>query len=147
MTLNDYLLKTREIADEEVDVLNELQSKRAMSPIEFRAAKSALQVLTENCIGKAKRILKYYECPTIPQQGRDAIRFLYEIGLIEDDTYEAIHGAIGLRNAMIHDYMTFNKTILERVVKEKKYEILHQFLIEDVNYSNLKIQRIQNFYL
>ena len=56
MKFQDYLDKTIEIANEEKVILDELSSKDRLSKIEFRAAKSSLQTLIENSIGKAKKI-------------------------------------------------------------------------------------------
>ncbi len=57
MKFQDYLDKTIEIANEEKMILDELSEKDTLNKIEFRAAKSSLQTLIENSIGKAKKIL------------------------------------------------------------------------------------------
>jgi uncharacterized protein YutE (UPF0331/DUF86 family) len=46
-----------------------------------------------------------FNCPIVPQKGSDAFEFMYEMGLIEDEQFSTMKSAIGLRNAMIHDYM------------------------------------------
>ncbi len=91
MTFQDYLVKTVEIATEEKTILDELSSKMSLNKIEFRAAKSSLQTLIENAIGKAKKILKYYGCPVTPSRGRDAVFFMYELGLIEEEEFQALN--------------------------------------------------------
>ena len=115
MTFQEYLAKTKDIASEEVEILDEMSDKEEWTKIEIRAVKNSMQVLIENSIGKAKRILKYFNCPIVPQKGSDAFEFMYDMGLIEDDVYSTMENAIGLRNAMIHDYMNFNNDILKKV--------------------------------
>ncbi len=147
MTFQEYLIKTTEVAQEELEILNEMSEKESWSKIELRAVKNSMQVIVENAIGKAKRILKYFNCPVVPQKGSDAFEFMYEMGLIEDETYATMKSAIGLRNAMIHDYMNFNDAILKRIVTEKKYDEVISFLESDISYSTTQLKRIENFFL
>lgn len=147
MTFQEYLDKSKLIAQEEEDILDEMAKKDVWSKIELRAVKNSMQVVVENSIGKAKRILKYFNCPIVPQKGSDAFEFMYEMGLIEDDIYATMKSAIGLRNAMIHDYMNFNDDILKSVVLTKKYNDVISFLKSDINYNNTQLKRIENFFL
>ncbi len=145
MQFQDYLNKTIDIANEEKLILDELSQKETLDKIEYRAAKSALQTLIENSIGKAKKILKEFDCPVVPTRGKDAIFFLYETGVIGDERYQALNAAIGFRNSMIHDYMQFDKKILLEVVKERKYMEIYAFLVEKPNYSETIKKRIASF--
>ncbi len=139
MTFQEYLDKSKLIAQEEEDILDEMAKKDVWSKIELRAVKNSMQVVVENSIGKAKRILKYFNCPIVPQKGSDAFEFMYEMGLIEDDIYATMKSAIGLRNAMIHDYMNFNDDILKSVVLTNKYNDVISFLKLDINYNNTQL--------
>ncbi len=147
MTFQEYLKKTKEIAEEEKEILDEMSQKEVWSKVEIRAVKNSMQVIVENAIGKAKRILKHYNCPVIAQKGSDAFSFMYEMGLIDDTTYATMRSATGLRNAMIHDYMNFNDDILMQVVKTKKYVQVTSFLMSDTNYTTVQLKRIENFFL
>ena len=147
MKFQDYLHKTINIAKIEKDILDRLSMKDELSNIEIRAAKNSLQVLIENSIGKAKKTLKHYYCPMIPKSGRDAFSFMYEIGLIDDELYKSLLSAVGFKNALIHDYMNFDDNILLRLLQEKRYKTIFDFLVSDVNYSNALIKRIENFEL
>ena len=147
MKFQDYLHKTINIAKIEKDILDRLSMKDELSDIEIRAAKNFLQVLIENSIGKAKKTLKHYYCPMIPKSGRDAFSFMYEIGLIDDELYKSLLSAVGFKNALIHDYMNFDDNILLRLLQEKRYKTIFDFLVSDVNYSNALIKRIENFEL
>ena len=130
MKFQEYLQKSIDIANEEKAILDELSKKDKLNKIEIRAAKSSLQVLIENSIGKAKRVLKYYNCPVVPTRSKDAILFLYEIGLIDEEMYKSLIKAIGFRNSMIHNYIDFNVEILSEIVKNRYYLDLYNFLIE-----------------
>jgi uncharacterized protein YutE (UPF0331/DUF86 family) len=147
MTFQDYLAKTALIAETEKEILDRLSSKENLSDIEIRAAKNSLQVLIENSIGKAKKILKHYYCPMTPKSGRDAFTFMYEIGLIEDEVYTSLLSAVGFRNALIHDYMNFDDNILLMLLEKRKYEPLYAFLIASVDYNDALIKRIEKFEL
>jgi len=144
MTFQDYLTKTKSIANEEFEILN-LLSIGDFDRITIRAAKSSLQVMIENAIGKAKKILQHYNCTIIPNESRDALRILHDCEAINDEIYSSLHSAIGFRNAMIHDYMTFNNEILIDIVKNKKYINIFNFLIDECRYSDLIHKRIQNY--
>ncbi|MCD6172455.1 MAG: DUF86 domain-containing protein [Sulfurimonas sp.] len=147
MTFQEYLLKTIIVANEELEILDEMSKKENWSKIEIRAVKNSMQVIVENSIGKAKRILKYFNCPVVPQKGSDAFEFMYDMGLIEDEVFSTMKSAIGLRNAMIHDYMNFNDEILKNVVTLKKYSEIISFLKSDIEYSSIQLKRIENFFL
>ncbi len=141
---HDYLAKTRLIATEEKDVLDMLRSM-PLDKITLRAAKNSLQVMIKNSIGKAKKILQFYHCAIIPNESRDALRILADCEAIEDEMANALHNAIGFRNAMIHDYMSFNNDILIEILKSKKYQTIYEFLIDECRYSDLIRKRIENY--
>jgi uncharacterized protein YutE (UPF0331/DUF86 family) len=145
VNFKDYLNSTIEIANEEKEILDELSIKKTLSPIEIRACKNSLQVIIENCIGKSKRILKYCDCPIIPQRSKDAIMILHEVGAISDEEYQSLSSAIGFRNSMIHDYMKFDENILYKILETKKYLDVYNFLITDINYKDVIINRIENY--
>ncbi len=144
MKFQDYLQKSKNIAIKEINVLNSLKK---FDDIEIRAAKSSLQVLIENFIGKCKRILKYHDCPIVPKRSSDALFFLYEVGVFDEEEYGEFLKMIGFRNAMIHDYMDFNEEILIHIVKEKLYLKLYDFLVTDVKLSDTMQKRIRSFEL
>lgn len=145
MDFKDYLITTIELANEERKILDFLSAQEILSDIEIRAAKNSLQVMIENLIGKSKRILKYYDCPIIPQRSKDAINILHEVGAIEDEIYSELNSAIGFRNSMIHDYMKFNIEVLYKILKTKSYMHIYDFLVQDVDYKEVIIKRIENY--
>jgi uncharacterized protein YutE (UPF0331/DUF86 family) len=124
---HEYLDRSKKIALQEAAILEKLHK---LDEIEIRAARSSLQTLIENAIGKAKRILKHYGCPVVPKRSRDALYFLYDVGYFDDETYAELHRAVGFRNAMIHDYMNFDEKILIEIVQKKKYQAVVDFLCD-----------------
>ncbi len=144
MNFKEYSQNSKIIANEEKDILDQFSQKDKLSPIEIRAAKSSLQVLIENMIGKSKQILKHYNSPIIPQNSKDSIIILHEIGAIEDEEFYNLSSAIGFRNSMIHDYIKFDIKILETIVKKKSYIAVYNFLIKEPNYKDVIIKRIEN---
>ena len=147
MNFQSYLQSSVEVAETEAAILDQLRRKEDLSPIEIRAAKSSMQTLIENCIGKAKRILKHYNCPIVPKSGRDAILFLYETGAIGDEEYRDLSAAVGFRNAMIHDNMNFSEEVLIDLLKSGKYRTLYNFLVWKPELSKVVLHRIATYTL
>lgn len=48
-------------------------------------------------IGKARRILKQFNCPVVPTRSRDPFVMMHEIGLIDDGMYQVLMRAVGGR--------------------------------------------------
>ena len=142
MKWQEYLDKTKEIAQKEKTIL---QSLDIFDDIQKRAARSSLQIMIENAIRKAKKILKHYDCPIIPRRSSDAIIFLYEVGFFNEEEYKEFINIIGFRNAMIHGYMDFDEEILINIVKNEKYDVIYNFLTNDVNVNQTVKKRIKNF--
>jgi len=144
MTFDEYLARSRAIAEEETEILDTIRSY-PLDRITTRAAKNSLQVLIENSIGKAKKILQHYDCTIIPHESRDAVQILADCGAIDEEMRAALLSAIGFRNVMIHDYMNFNPEILKRILETRNYEALYRFLIDECRYSETIRKRIANY--
>jgi hypothetical protein len=64
MNFEDYLNSTIKIANEEKDILDQLHDKFQDAKIDalfIRVAERSLQILSENMIGKFKKVLQYYQ--------------------------------------------------------------------------------------
>lgn len=149
MSFTDYLTSSRETAETEREVLDLLHEKVAregeLDKIEIRAARASMQVLIENAIGKARRILKHYNCPLVPSRARDALVIMFETGLLQDEMYQSLMGAVGFRNAMIHDYMNFDEKVLLGILRDRKYLSIHEFLMEEPIYGAVQLKRVENY--
>jgi len=147
MDFHDYLQSCRETAERESRLLEELAQAGELSFLQRRAARSSLQILIENAIGKSRRILKHYNCPTVPKTGRDAASLLYETGVLDDLLYRELNAAIGFRNAMIHDYMNFSEEILEEMVHSGRWKVLVDYLNWEPALTEVQVHRIESFLL
>jgi len=148
MDFHAYLQSCERVAETEGGLLEELAAVEVpLSLLQRRAARSSLQILIENAIGKSRRILKHYDCPIVPKSGRDAVAFLYECGVLDEELYRELNAAIGFRNAMIHDYMNFSEEILESLVKERRWKALVDYLIRQPDLTPTQRHRIENFLL
>ena len=117
-----YLAALRAHADECDSDLTELRRRLDEGPwsrFDEKAAERTLQVLIESAIGAAK----HWSKKTSGQVSTDAytaFRRLAEQGLIESaDTWRAM---IGLRNALVHDYLEVDPDIIASVLRKKQYE-------------------------
>jgi len=149
MSFADYLASSRQTAEAEKEVLDQLQEKviqsGALDKIEIRAARASMQILIENAIGKARRILKHYNCPLVPSRARDALVIMFETGLLDDALYQSLMAAVGFRNAMIHDYMNFDETVLLGILRSGKYLKVYEFLMEESTYNTVQLKRVESY--
>lgn len=149
MNFEAYLTSTVQTAEAEKELLDLLRQNllenSVSGKIELRASRASLQILIENAIGKARRILKHYDCPLTPTRARDAFVIMYDTGLLDDELYQSLMQAVGFRNAMIHDYMNFDEAVLLSILRDEKYLDIYRFLIENPDYSEVQRSRIANY--
>jgi uncharacterized protein YutE (UPF0331/DUF86 family) len=99
----------------------------ALPPLLYRAAERNLQLLTGACIGIAKQKLKALG-GVVPSESRQAFAKLAAMG--EDHSDTPWNKGIGLRNALMHDYLNLDPEIVTEVVREGPYERLLSFARE-----------------
>ncbi|MGZ8546464.1 MAG: type VII toxin-antitoxin system HepT family RNase toxin [Sulfuricurvum sp.] len=123
MTFHDYLAKTRVIATQEKEILDELYQQitlnGSLDGIQSRAAERSLQIMIENLIGRCKKILQHYDSPIIPLSGYDSAEILKNVGFFEDEEFSAMRRLFGFRNAIVHDYMDLDRLIVKAIVEMK----------------------------
>ncbi len=109
-----------------LDELSDILTSRALTFNERNAAERSLQVVTEAAIGCSKHFLKSVNKP-VPSEARAAIERSYEIlGLMEPDI-NIMRGAIGMRNAIIHDYLNLDWNKIEPVLADRKYYLIKDY--------------------
>jgi uncharacterized protein YutE (UPF0331/DUF86 family) len=132
MRLELYQAEAARIATEQTALLNEarqiLTSGKLLSRLEQSGVLHALQVLTENAIGKAKQLLKASEEP-VPVSAYDAFASLARLGNIDQADLEQWNSAIGLRNRIVHDYMNVDMNLVLQLVSQKQYQFVTDFLL------------------
>ncbi|MCC4264630.1 DUF86 domain-containing protein [Oceanimonas baumannii] len=123
---NAYLNAQKEHVDQcELD-LSELKQRLQQGPwsrFEQRAAERTLQVLIESCIGLAKHWAKK-ETGMASNEALTAFNRLVEKGVIDKST--PWRKVIGLRNALVHDYLEVDPDIVHSVI----FSDYHQELID-----------------
>jgi len=105
--------------------LTELSQKGSLSRYEYKAAERSLQVLIEVCIGIAKH-WSYALNKTAPADAYTAFEILSQQGITEVNTI-SWKKIIGMRNALVHDYLNIEPEIIRLVIKQKSYEELVVF--------------------
>jgi len=135
MRLDLYAQETRRLASELGGVLAEvrqlLQAQHTLSKLEQSGALHAIQVLTENSIGKAKVILKS-QGQTVPVSAYDAFSKLHALGYINADQLRDWTAAIGMRNRIVHEYLNVSITVVEEIIVKQYYQLQIDFLIAEM---------------
>ena len=135
MRLEIYAEETRRLASELGGVLAEvrqlLQAQHPLSKLEQSGALHAIQVLTENSIGKAKVILKS-QGHTVPVSAYDAFSKLHALGYINADQLRDWTAAIGMRNRIVHEYLNVSITVVEEIIVKQYYQLQIDFLIAEM---------------
>lgn len=124
-----YVFAITEQVAQHISALNELSdliNQRGLSFNERSAVERSLQVVVEAIIGCSKHYLKSLGKP-IPAEARATIQRAYELLAIASPDIKDLIGAIGMRNAIIHDYLNLDWNKLEVVLKSKKYQLLEQY--------------------
>ncbi len=125
-----YIFAIREQLEQHIDSLNGLSNKFAEKPLSFNdrsAVERSLQVIVEAAIGCSKHVLKSKGKP-VPSEARASVERVFELLSIETPGINEIRGAIGMRNAIIHDYLNLDWKKLEVVLKNNKYQSVKQYV-------------------
>ncbi len=105
--------------------LSEIHSERVLSRYEYRAAERSLQVLIEACIGIAKH-WSYAINKAAPADAYSAFDKLSQAGIsaVNEVPWKQV---IGMRNALVHDYLNIDPEIIRMVIKTQTYKALFEF--------------------
>lgn len=110
---------------EELEQLHQAAlSPQGLSPLLHRAAERNLQLLTEACIGIVKQRLKSLGS-VVPSDARKAFDKLRSLGY--DDSDIPWSKVIGLRNALVHNYLNLDDSIVAGIISRKEYQQLLEF--------------------
>lgn len=105
----------------ELEALSDIDKERSLNQFEYRAAERTLQVLIEACIGIAKQ-WSYGLSNIPPTDAYNAFERLTMLGHdISDVKWRHI---IGMRNALVHDYLNIDPLIVRTVIQQADYKPL-----------------------
>jgi len=116
----------RHLDECEMDIatLKDILSERPWSRLERHAAERTLQVLIEGCIGVAKHWARH-ETGRPSDEALSAFERLADLGRISHDV--PWRKVIGLRNALVHDYLDVDDEIIKDVIASDHYRSLIDF--------------------
>lgn len=125
-----YILAVTEQVEQHLAGLDELSDLAMQRPLTFNersASERSLQVIVEAAIGCSKHYLKSQHKP-VPSEARANIERIYELLAITDPDINDMRGAIGMRNAIIHDYLNLDWDKIKTVLIQKKYHLINDYL-------------------
>lgn len=136
MRLDLYQAETERLAREQSAMLDEarlkLETGQPLSLLEQSGILHALQVLTENAIGKAKHMLKA-EGEPVPVSAYDAFASLARREAVTAEELAKWNNVIGIRNRIVHDYMNIDMNVVFDLVREMKYRFVAEFLLRPID--------------
>jgi len=129
--LNSYVDAIQQHVNESVedlDSLHDLLKERSWTRIERKGAERLLQTLVEACIGISKHWLKQ-QGKVLPIDAYSVFEKLMELQLIPADDAQEWQRIIGMRNAIVHDYLNLDEKIIRAIVVNKMYLKLQAFAL------------------
>lgn len=127
--LKSYLDAISDHINENIEDLTDLKNilvERNLTRIERKGAERTLQKLIEACIGLSKHWLKYKH-KTMPSEAYDTLIKMSELGKITANDLTNWKKVIGMRNAIVHDYLNLDPAIMINVIKQEMYMGLRIF--------------------
>jgi uncharacterized protein YutE (UPF0331/DUF86 family) len=133
--LSLYLIEVKNHLNEYRQELDELALLPTITGRDYRAAERLLQLVTEVSIGLAKHWLKSCH-KTSGANAYQTFVGLNSMNLLTDEQLKEWRKIIGLRNTIVHDYLSVDQSIVKFVIKEQKYHSLFDFC--ELAISNIK---------
>lgn len=134
-TYEPYVYAIREQLEQHLAALDELSTNMHAAPLSFigrTASERSLQVVVEVAIGCSKHYLKSRNKP-VPSEARAAIERVYELTGLTAPDISILRGAVGMRNAIIHDYLNLDWVKVEPVLAARKYHQVAHYITEITN--------------
>ena len=105
-----------------------LESNGTLSALEWNGLEHTLQLLVENAIGKAKHLLRLSGATRPPINAYDAFAALQDAGIISEAEVDVWAKAIGMRNAIVHEYLKVDRDLIRAVLDSGAYRHVTDFL-------------------
>ncbi|WP_036514614.1 type VII toxin-antitoxin system HepT family RNase toxin, partial [Nitrincola nitratireducens] len=116
----------RQLQEELSEIQTMLVDQGYLSSIAYRAAERNLQLLVEACIGITKQTLKAKGLE-VPSDARQSFAKLKSLGL--DPTDIPWTKVVGMRNALVHDYLNLDPERISEVIANGHYLKLFKFAL------------------
>ena len=113
---------------EDLETLYDILKQRSWTRVERKGAERLLQTLVEACIGVSKHWLKQQN-KVLPTDAYTVFEKLMELQLIPAEDTQEWQRIIGMRNAIVHDYLNLDEKIIKAVVVNKMYLKLQAFAL------------------
>ena len=113
----------------ELNELHDILAQRNLSTFEYRAAERALQVSIETAIGVAKHWAKSLSgmSPSEAYQAFEVISQQQHLNLEQLTNWRKV---IGLRNALVHDYLNIDPNIVRSIIAQNHYQQIFDFITQ-----------------
>ena len=121
----------------ELSEIRAILALRALSNLEYRAAERILQVSIEASIGVAKHWAKTLAGHT-PQDAYQAFEILVQRGAQPAEGLIGWRKIIGLRNALVHDYLNIDPEIIRSVISQGYSDQLFTFAEQGLVWLSLQ---------
>ena len=136
-----YTESMLEHTSEHFEALAEIASileARSLTFIERNAVERSMQVLVESCIGLSKHVCKKAGRQVLGEAKATALKALE---ILESSRGQSIgvdpltlQGAVGMRNAIVHDYLNLDWALVVGVVREGEHLKLKCFIAAAAEY-------------
>jgi len=109
----------------ELNGLYQIMKERELSRYEYRAGERSLQILIGACIGIAKN-WSFLLTQSAPADAYSAFERLAQekVATVADTNWRKL---IGMRNALVHDYLNLDAEVIKTVIKQQVYKELLNF--------------------
>jgi len=130
--LNTYVEAIQQHVNESVEDLESIYiilQERSWTRVERKGAERLLQTLVEACIGVSKHWLKQQN-KVLPIDAYSVFEKLMDLQLISADDAQEWQRIIGMRNAIVHDYLNLDEKVIKAIVVNKMYLKLQDFALD-----------------
>jgi len=129
--LNTYVEAIQQHVNESVEDLETIYNilqERSWTRVERKGAERLLQTLVEACIGLSKHWLKQQN-KVLPVDAYSVFEKLMDLQLISADEAQEWQRIIGMRNAIVHDYLNLDEKVIKTIIMNKMYLKLQTFAL------------------
>ncbi len=126
MNYSAYCDAIREQVDIHQQLLDELKQQGLWHLLQRTAAERSIQILCEAAIGAAKHCNKKLHLPNRTDSYTPMAQLL-EKHPCEGVNPLQLKGAVGMRNAIVHDYLNLDWQLIQKVIEDGHYKTLSRF--------------------